>query len=159
MGRVAHGFLIGAASALLLCGTGASGQVYGPPPTVAEAHEFLGSTFQRYSIGYVVWHGRGLGDNHRGRAGYYGGRDCHSEVGTGRSNRAFEVDWSLISAVENSGPEAIYVSGQLVRASENPGARHDANFHLYFPNARVARSVASALDLLRRSCQSRSKFD
>lgn len=151
---------MGAALALLLCAGTASGQGYGPPaPTLAEAHEFLASTFQRYSVRYVVWHGAGTHGNSRGRAGYYGGRDCTSEVGTGQSNRAFAVDWSLISRVEKSGEDAIYVSGQLVRAAQNPDARHEANFHLYFPDAGVARSVLNALEMLRSSCQRRSRFD
>jgi hypothetical protein len=151
--------LAGAALALLLCGTHAAAQYSSPPPTVAEAHEFLGSTFLRYSISYVVWHGGHLRDNRRGRAEYYGGRDCYSEVGTGSSNRVFAVDWSVISRVEMSGREAIYVSGQLVRASQDPFVRRESNFHLYFPNASVARSVANALEILRSSCQRHSKFD
>ena len=148
-----------AALAFFLCCTNVSAQSYSPPPTIADAHEFLGSTFQRYSIGYIVWHGEGPRDNHQGRAGYYGGRDCYSEVGTGTSDRAFAVDWSLVSGVEMSGAEAIYVSGQLVRASQDSGRRHEANFHLYFPNARVSKSVLHALEFLRSSCQRRSKFD
>jgi len=148
-----------AALAFFLCCTNLSAQNYSPPPTLADAHEFLGSTFQRYSIGYIVWHGMGMRDNHQGRAGYYGGRDCYSEVGTGMSNRAFAVDWSLVSGVEMSGAEAIYVSGQLVRASQDSGGRHEANFHLYFPNARVSGSVLHAMEFLRSSCQRRSKFD
>ena len=144
---------------LLLCWASASAQNYAPPTTVAEAHEFLGSTFQRYSIGYVVWHGGGLRDNHQGRAGYYGGRDCFSEVGTGQSTRVFAVDWSTISSVQPSGAEAIYVSGQLLRASQDSGHRHEANFHLYFPNAGVSRSVLHAMEFLRSACQRHSKFD
>lgn len=147
--------LAGAALALFLCATNASAQAYGPPPSLAEAHAFLGNTFNRYSIGYIVWHGaRG---NDKGRAGYYGGRDCYSEVGTGSSHSAFAVDWSLISAVERSGPEAIYVTGQLVRPVD--GGRRNANFHLYFPDAAVSRSVLNAFELLRSSCRQRSKFD
>jgi len=160
MDKSVNRFLAGAGLALLLCGTGASGQAYGPPPaTIAEAHEFLGNTFKRYSIGYVVWHGRGQSDNHQGRAGYYGGRDCFSEVGSGLSSREFAVDWSLISRVDMSGLEAIYVSGQLMPASQNAGARREANFHLYFPDATVARSVANAFEILRSSCKRRSRFD
>jgi hypothetical protein len=147
------------ALALFLCCANVSAQDYSPPATIAEAHEFLGSTFQRYSIGYVVWHGDGLRDNRQGRAGYYGGRDCYSEVGTGQSTRVFAVDWSLVSRVERSGAEAIYVSGQLLRASQDSGGRHEANFHLYFPNAKVSGSVLHAMELLRSSCQRHSKFD
>lgn len=151
--------LAGAALALLLCGTHAAAQYSGPPPTVAEAHEFLGSMFQRYSIGYVVWHGAGQRQNRRGRAEYYGGRDCYSEVGTGSSSRAFAVDWSLVSAIQMSGAEAVYVSGQLLRATQDPFVRREANFHLYFPDAKVAKSVSNALEILRSSCQRRSRFD
>jgi hypothetical protein len=150
------------AAALFLCCANVSAQNYSPPATVAEAHEFLGSTFQRYSIGYVVWHGNGLRDNRKGRVEYYGGRDCYSEVGTvypGSTSRAFAVDWSLVSGVEMSGAEAIYVSGQLMRASQDSGGRREANFHLYFPNASVSGSVLHALEFLRSSCQRRSKFD
>lgn len=149
-----------AALAFLLCSTNAAAQAYGPPPpTIGEAHEFLAGTFNRYAIDYVVWHGRGLRDFHRGRAGYYGGRDCYSELGAGSAGRAFAVDWSLISAVERSGAEAIYVTGQLVRTSQDPGVWREANFHLYFPDARVSRSVSNAFELLRASCQRRSRFD
>jgi hypothetical protein len=153
--------LAGAVLALFLCAAQASGhalaQEYAPPPTLAEAHAFLADTFNRYSIGYIVWHGaRGSA---RGRAGYYGGRDCLSEIGTGSSRRAFAVDWSLISAVERSGPDALYVIGQLVRPVDNPEGRRDANFHLYFPNAAVSRSVQNAFELLRGSCRQRSRFD
>jgi hypothetical protein len=153
--------LAGAALAFVLSAAQFSGhalaQEFVPPPTLAEAHAFLGDTFNRYSIAYVVWHGaRGSA---KGRAGYYGGRDCLSEIGTGSSNRAFAVDWSLISAVERSGPDAIYVIGQLVRPVGHPEGRRDANFHLYFPNAVVSRSVLNAFELLRGSCRQRSKFD
>jgi hypothetical protein len=151
--------LAGVALGFLLCGTNAGAQTYGPPPTIGEAHEFLASTFQRYAIGYVVWHGGGTRDNHKGRVDFYGGRDCYSELGTGRSGRAFAVDWSLISAVAMSGVEGIYVTGQLVRTSQNPGAWPQANFHLYFPDAGVARSVSNAFEILRRSCLRRSRFD
>lgn len=147
------------ALALLLGAANVSAQEYGPPATIAEAHEFLGSTFQRYSIRYIVWHGGGLRDNRQGRAGYYGGRDCYSEIGTGQSTRVFAVDWSLVSQVERSGAEAIFVSGQLMRASQDASSRREADFHLYFPNAKVSRSVLHAMDLLRSACQRHSKFD
>ncbi len=150
--------LAAAALALFLLAANASAQGYVPyvaQPTLAETHAFLGDTFNRYDIGYVVWH-RARG-NAKGRAGYYGGRDCHSEVGTGSSHRVFAVDWSLISSIERSGPDALYVIGQLVRPVD--GGRRDANFHLYFPNAAVSRSVLNALELLRSSCRLRSKFD
>jgi isocitrate lyase len=68
------------------------------------------------------------------------------------------VDWSRVSAVQMSGADAIYVSGQLIRAAQNPDARDYANFHLYFPNAKVARSVSNAFEVLRLSCQRSSKF-
>jgi hypothetical protein len=150
-------FIVGAL-ALFLFSTGAPAQVYVMPPTPFEAHEFLAATFQRYRIDYVVWYGAGTRDNYRGRTEFYGGRDCHSELGTGRANRAFAVDWSRISSVERSGSEAIYVSGQLIRTASSPDARDYANFHLYFPNAKVARSVSNAFEVLRLSCQRGSKF-
>lgn len=71
----------------------------------------------------------------------------------------YSVDWSLVSAVELSGAEAVYVSGQLMRVAQNPDARHYASFHLYFPDTRLTRSVANALALLRSTCQQRSRFD
>jgi hypothetical protein len=148
----------GAALALLMWCTSVPAQVYVMPPTAFEAHEFLASTFQRYRIDYVVWYGAGTRNNYRGRTEFYGGRDCYSELGTGRANRAFAVDWSRVSAVEMSGADAIYVSGQLIHASNNADARDYANFHLYFPNAKLARSVSNAFEILRLSCQRSSKF-
>ena len=167
MAQSAIRFLAGVAAALLLGATGAAAQDRGPPPSPNEAHQFLAELFQRYSIGYVVWHGGRVGDNDRGRAGYYGGRDCFSELGTDRNyrtdpaGRAFAVDWSLVSLVERSGPEAIYVTGQLVRPARNEGAggRRYANFHLYLPDAGVSRSVFNAFEVLRSACQRHSRFD
>jgi hypothetical protein len=150
--------LVGAALALSLCCTSVPAQVFIMPPTSFEAHEFLAATFQRYRIDYVVWYGAGTRDNYRGRTEFYGGRDCLSELGTGRANRAFAVDWSRVSTVQMSGADAIYVSGQLIRAAQNPDARDYANFHLYFPNAKVARSVSNAFEILRLACQRNSKF-
>src|SRR6185503_1552268 len=150
--------LAGAALALLLYCSGVPAQILVMPPTAFEAHEFLASTFQRYRIDYVVWYGAGTRDNYRGRTEFYGGRDCLSELGTGRANRAFAVDWSRVSSVAMSGADAIYVSGQLIRAAQNPDARDYANFHLYFPNAKVARSVSNAFEVLRLACQRSSKF-
>jgi hypothetical protein len=149
--------LLGALLASFLCCGSAFG-AFGPRPTVAEAHEFLASTFARYRIGYVVWYGPGLTDNFKGHAAYYGGADCVSELGADRASRAFAVDWSLVSGIEESGAEAIYVRGQLMRTVQY--AHHDyANFHLYFPDPRVARRVSNALELVRRACQRASKFD
>lgn len=152
-------FLAGAALAFSLCCSSASAQVNAPMPTLAEAHAFLANTFQRYSVDYTLWYGGGTRDHYRGRVLNYGGRDCFSQMDTGLANRAFAVDWSLISAVELSGAEAVYVSGQLLRVAQNPDARHYANFHLYFPDTRLTRSVASAFALLRASCQQQSRFD
>lgn len=165
MDQSANRFLVGAALALLLGCTNLSAQHSAPPPTVAEAHAFLADTFRHHAIGYVVWHGGRMSDNRRGRAGYYGGRDCGSEIGTfgagtaATSTRAFGVDWSQVSSVEMSGVEAIYVRGDLVRASQSEYDRREANFHLYFPDARVSRSVLNAFELLRQSCLRRSRFD
>ena len=159
MDKSANRFFAGAALALFLCFGNASAQVHAPAPTLAEAHAFLASTFQRYSVDYTLWYGGGTRDHYRGRVMNYGGRDCFSQMDTGLANRAFAVDWSLISAVEFSGAEAVYVSGQLMRVAQNPDARHYANFHLYFPDSRLTRSVANAFALLRSACQQRSRFD
>jgi hypothetical protein len=149
--------LLGAMLVSLLC-CGSASAAYSPQPTVAEAHEFLASTFARYRIGYVVWYGPGLTDNYKGHAAYYGGADCVSELGADRASRAFAVDWSLVAGIDPSGAEAIYVRGQLMRTAQY--AQHDyANFHLYFPDPRVARRVAVALELVRRSCRRQSQFD
>lgn len=145
--------------ALLPWATPALAQTNAPAPALAEAHAFLANTFQRYSVDYTLWYGGGTRDHYRGRVLNYGGRDCFSQMDTGRVNRAFAVDWSLVSAVELSGAEAVYVSGPLLRVAQNPDARHYANFHLYFPDPRLTRSVANALALLRASCQQRSRFD
>lgn len=159
MDTAAKRFLAEAVLALFLCCGNALAQVSAPTPTLAEAHAFLASTFQRYSVDYTLWYGGGTRDHYRGRVMNYGGRDCHSQLDTGLANRAFAVDWSMISAVELSGAEAVYVSGQLLRVAQNPDARHYANFHLYFPDTRLTRSVANAFALLRASCQQRSRFD
>ena len=159
MENSAKRFLAGAAVTLLFCAMPARAQTSAPAPTLAEAHAFLASTFQRYAVEYTLWHGGGTRDHYRGRVMNYGGRDCHSQLDTGLGNRALAVDWSLVSAVELSGAEAVYVSGQLMRVAQNPDARHYANFHLYFPDTRLTRSVANALALLRSACQQRSRFD
>lgn len=145
---------------MALCAWAAPAQAQSgaPAPTLAEAHDFLASTFQRYLVDYSVWYGRGTRDHYRGRVLGYGGRDCFSQIDTGLANRAFAVDWSLVSSVEFSGAEALYVSGQLLRVAQNPDARHYANFHLHLPDPRLTRSVASALALLRTACQQRSRF-
>jgi len=142
---------------VLCCGSAVA--AFGPRPTVAEAHEFLATTFARYRIGYVVWYGPGLTDNFKGFAAYYGGADCVSELGADRASRAFAVDWSLVSGIDESGGEAIYVKGQLMRPAQYAPHHDYANFHLYFPDPRVARRVTNALELVRRSCQRASKFD
>ena len=159
MENSAKRFLAGAAVTLLFCAMPARAQTSAPAPTLAEAQAFLASTFQRYSVDYTLWYGGGTRDHYRGRVMNYGGRDCHSQLDTGLANRAFAVDWSLVSAVELSGAEAVYVSGQLMRVAQNPDARHYANFHLYFPDTRLTRSVASAFALLRSACQQHSRFD
>jgi hypothetical protein len=167
MDKSANRLLAALASLLLLFGAGAAAQDYGPPLTPNEAHQFLGGLFERYSIGYVVWHGGRTRDNDRGRAGFYGGRDCFSELGTNRDyridpdGRAFAVDWSLVSLVERSGPDAVYVTGQLLRPARDEGARgrRYANFHLYLPDAGVSKSVFNAFEVLRSACQRRSRFD
>jgi hypothetical protein len=150
----------GAALALLLslCGVNAAAQDAGPPPSPNEAHAFLAETFQRYSMAYVAWHGPRTRDNDHGRAGYYGGRDCGSEIGLEQGARAFAVDWSTISSVEVSGSNGIYVMGPLMRPAQ-AGGRGYTNFHLYSPDARVSRSVRNAFELLRAACQQRSRFD
>ena len=148
--------LLGALLASFLC-CGSASAAFGPRATVAEAHELLASTFARYRIGYVVWYGPGLFDNFKGHAAYYGGADCVSELGSDRASRAFAVDWSLVSGIDESGGEAIYVKGQLMRTAQYA---HDyTNFHLYFPDPRIARRVTNALELVRRSCQRTTKFD
>ncbi len=159
MDHSADRFLAGAALALCLCCGNAAAQVNAPTPTLAEAHAFLASSFQRYSVDYTLWYGGGTRDHYRGRVLGYGGRDCFSQMETGLANRAFAVDWSLVSAVELSGAEAVYVSGQLMRVAQNPDARRYANFHLYFPDTRLTRSVANAFALLRSACAQRSRFD
>jgi len=158
MDNSAKRILTGAALALSLCCGNAAAQIYAPAPTLAEAHEYLAGTFGRYLVGYTLWYGPGTRDNTRGLTGY-AGRDCYSELGTGRVNRAFAVDWSMVSGIEPSGAEAIYVSGQLLRTAQNPDARRYANFHLHFPNPGVTKGVAHALEVLRASCQRRTKFD
>ena len=150
--------LLGALLSSFLCCASAFG-AYGPRPTVAEAHEVLASTFARYRIGYVVWYGPGLFDNQKGHAAYYGGVDCLSELGTDRTNRAFSVDWSLVSGIEQSGAEALYVTGQLMRNAQYAHVPDLANFHLYFPDPRIARRVSNAFELLRRTCGHSTRFD
>jgi hypothetical protein len=160
MDKPSNRFLIAAALALSLCGTNAIAAFDdGPPPSANEAHAFLAETFQRYAMGYVVWYGGRTTQNHRGRAGYYGGQDCHSEFGIERSGSAFAVDWSMISSIEISGTDGIYVMGQLARPAQHAGGRHYTNFHIYSPDARVSRSVWNAFEVLRSSCQRRSRFD
>ena len=70
-------------------------------------------------------------------------RDARAHAFLASTFQRYAVDWSLVSAVELSGAEAVYVSGQLMRVAQNPDARHYANFHLYFPDTRLTRSVAS----------------
>jgi hypothetical protein len=148
--------LLGALLASFLC-CGSAYSAFGPRASVAEAHEVLASTFARYRIGYVVWYGPGLFDNNKGHAAYYGGADCVSELGSDPASRAFAVDWSKVSGIEESGAEAIYVKGQLMRTVQYT---HDyTNFHLYFPDPRIARRVVNALELVRRSCEVRTRFD
>jgi hypothetical protein len=155
----ANRLLAGAVLALSLCCGTASAQVYVPPPTPNEAHAFLADAFRRYLVEYTLWYGAGTRDHYRGRVLNYGGQDCYSQVDTGHANRAFAVDWSKVSAVELSGAEAVYVSGQLMHVAQNPDTRHYANFHMYFPDTRLTRSVANAFSLLRTACQQRSRFD
>jgi hypothetical protein len=147
----------GFAFALLLCCANAFAD--GPPPSANEAHDFIADTFQRYSIGYVVWYGGKIGDNSRGHAGAYSGRDCYSEVSDERSGRVFAVDWSTISSVQPSGADGIYVMGQLVRPAQYGFGRRYSNFHVYSPDAKVSRSLLNAFQLLYGICQKRSRFD
>ena len=147
----------GFALALMLCCANAFGE--GPPPSANEAHDFLTEIFQRYSMGYVVWYGGSATSNYQGRAGYYGGRDCYSEVGDRHSSRAFAVDWSTISSVQSSGADGIYVMGQLAQPARRWNGQPYANFHLYSPDARVSRSVLHALQVLQNACVKRSRFD
>jgi hypothetical protein len=149
------------ALALLLCGTGAFGSMNdGRPPTVADAHEFLRDAFTRYAIGYVLWHGPGTRDYYKGWSVYYGGNGCASEFGgADPSSRIFAVDWSLISSVQTSGSQAIYVVGQLHRPARFADRPNYANFHLNLPDPGLARSVTRAMDFLRASCVRRTKFD
>lgn len=156
-GSEPRGFLRSLLLALLLGAANAFGQE--PLPSANEAHAFIADTFQRYSIGYVVWYGGKIGDNHQGYAGHYGGRDCYSEVGDGHSGRAFAVDWSTISSVQPSGASGIYVMGQLVRTAGYAGGRPYANFHIYSPDPRVSRSLLNAFKVLYGVCVKRSRFD
>ena len=145
------------ALALMLCCANAFAD--GPPPSANEAHDFLAEIFQRYSMGYVVWYGETTTSNSKGRAGYYGGRDCYSEVGDRRSNRAFAVDWSTISSVQSSGADGIYVMGPLERTVQRWNGQPYVNFHIYSPDAGVSKSVQRAFQVLRSACVKRSRFD
>jgi hypothetical protein len=158
--RQARGFA-GAALALLLCAANAAAQDAAPLPSPNEAHAFLAETFRRYPMDYVAWYGPRTRDNHHGRAGHYGGRDCGAEVGLEQGGRAFAVDWSTISSVEVSGGNGVYVMGPLMRPAQAGGRQSTTytNFHLYSPDARVSRSVRNAFELLRRACVQPSRFD
>ena len=109
----------------------------GLPPTVEEAHAFLGGTFQRYQVAY--------GDENVRRASgaaAYAGEGCNSELVSDRRKPALLVDWSAISAV-----------GQLEgNAVELQAASPQRNVRLYFPNQRAARSSANAFEVLRSAC-------
>ena len=116
----------------------------GLPPTIEEAHAFLGGTFQRYPVALA---GANLaGGNVRraapGRVAAYGGEGCVSELSPDRRNRAMKVDWSAIAAVEEPGPNAV----DLV------GSHPHGNLRVYFPNHRAARSAANAFEVLRSAC-------
>ncbi len=111
----------------------------GLPPTVEEAHAFLGGTFQRYSVALAGGNSRRASP---GRIAAYGGDGCISELSADRRSRAMKVDWSAISAVDRSGENAI----ELV------ASRPNGNFRVYFPNERAARSAANAFEVLRGAC-------
>ena len=109
----------------------------GLPPTIDEAHGFLGGTFQRYSVAYS-----GQNAVRASRATAYGGDGCSSDIASGRSKRPMKVDWSAVSAVEQ-------LDGNVVDLLSS-GSR--GNVRVYFPNERSARSSAHAFEVLRAAC-------
>ena len=148
--------LLGSVLAFFLCGTNAFGQV--SARRRARRNARILAAFFSASHRVRSLHGPRHARYKRGRRGLCR-QGCYSELGTEQGGRAFAIDWSVISAVNFSDAAVLYVSGQLVRAARDPGAWHYANFHLYFPDAKLTRSVSNALALLRRSCERRSRFD
>jgi hypothetical protein len=129
-------------------------------PTVAEAHEFLADSFQRYPVTYVVWYGGNYGDNYRGRVASYTGDQCHSELRSARGSAlGYAIDWSVISRIQTSAPLEIYFSGQIFRNPQSDGDKHFSSFDLYYPDFKVRQSAFNAFEVLRNSCQRTSKFD
>src|SRR6185295_15463241 len=98
----------------------------GLPPTMEEAHAFLGGTFQRYPVALA---GAQIKRGSPGRVSAYGGEGCISELSPDRRNRAMKVDWSAISAVEEPSPNSV----DLV------GSHPNGNLRVHFPNHRAAR--------------------
>src|SRR5476649_310805 len=72
--------LIGAGIALGSCCMNAAADNF--VPTVAEAHEFLADTFQRYPVSYVVRYGPDYGDRYKGWVAAYeiGRASCRERV-------------------------------------------------------------------------------
>jgi hypothetical protein len=132
----------------------------GPVPTVAEAHQFLADTFQRYPVAYAVRYGNDYGDRYKGRVASYAGSECHSELrSTRESASGYAIDWSVVGSIQTSDPLGIYFSGQIFRDPRSDGDRLFSSFDLYYPDARVRQSAFNAFELLRQSCRRYSKFD
>jgi hypothetical protein len=131
-----------------------------PLPTVAEAHEFLADSFQRYPVAYTVRYGADYGDRYRGRVASYAGDQCHSELRSERGSAAgYAIDWSVISGMRTSDPLEIYFSGQIFRNPQSGGDRLFTSFDLYYPDAKVRQSAFNAFEVLRESCRKHSRFD
>jgi len=150
--------LFSAGFALFLCCINAFADDF--LPTVAEAHEFLADTFQRYPVAYAVRYGEDYGDRDKGRVASYAGDQCHSELRSERGSAAgYAIDWSVISGMRTSDPLEIYFSGQIFRNPQSGGDRLFTSFNLYYPDAKVRQSAFNAFQVLRESCRRHSRFD
>jgi hypothetical protein len=150
--------LIGGGLALFLCGMNALADEF--VPTVAEAHEFLADTFQRYPVSYVVRYGPDYGDRYKGWVAAYGGNDCHSQLRPGRGSApGYAIDWSVIASIQTANPSEIYFSGQIFSDPPADGDRYFSSFDLYYPDPGVRQRAFKAFEVLRKSCRKLSKFD